>query len=37
MKDTEVQHGDEIVEEIQQFLRQRHRPGNPPPASGQPQ
>jgi proteasome assembly chaperone (PAC2) family protein len=28
--DTDVQHGDEIVEEIQQFLRQRHRPGNSP-------
>lgn len=28
--DTDVQHGDEIVEEIQQFLRQRHRPGHPP-------
>jgi proteasome assembly chaperone (PAC2) family protein len=37
IKDTEVQHGDEIVEEIQQFLRQRHRPGNPPPASDLPQ
>jgi proteasome assembly chaperone (PAC2) family protein len=35
--DTDVQHGDEIVEEIQQFLRQRHRPGNTPPASDQPQ
>jgi hypothetical protein len=35
--DTDVQHGDEIVEEIQQFLRQRHRPGNIPPSSDQPQ
>lgn len=26
LSDTDVQHGDEIVEEIQQFLRQRHRP-----------
>jgi proteasome assembly chaperone (PAC2) family protein len=34
--DSDVQHGDEIVEEIQQFLRQRHRPSNPPPSSGQP-
>jgi proteasome assembly chaperone (PAC2) family protein len=34
--DTDVQHGDEIVEEIQQFLRQRHRPGNAPPASDEP-
>jgi proteasome assembly chaperone (PAC2) family protein len=33
--DTDVQHGDEIVEEIQQFLRQRHRPGNIPPSSDQ--
>jgi proteasome assembly chaperone (PAC2) family protein len=37
MTDTDVQHGDEIVEEIQQFLRQRHRPGHKPPASDQPQ
>jgi proteasome assembly chaperone (PAC2) family protein len=35
MSDTDVQHGDEIVEEIQQFLRQRQRPGNTPPSSGQ--
>jgi proteasome assembly chaperone (PAC2) family protein len=35
--DTDVQHGDEIVEEIQQFLRQRHRPGNTPPSLDQPQ
>jgi proteasome assembly chaperone (PAC2) family protein len=34
--DTDVQHGDEIVEEIQQFLRQRHRPGTAPPSSDQP-
>ncbi len=34
--DTDVQHGDEIVEEIQQFLRQRHRPGNVPPSSDEP-
>jgi proteasome assembly chaperone (PAC2) family protein len=34
--DTDVQHGDEIVEEIQQFLRQRQRPGHPP-ASDQPE
>jgi proteasome assembly chaperone (PAC2) family protein len=34
--DTDVQHGDEIVEEIQQFLRQRHRPGTTPPSSEQP-
>ena len=34
--DTDVQHGDEIVEEIQQFLRQRHRPGTTPPPSAQP-
>jgi proteasome assembly chaperone (PAC2) family protein len=34
--DTDVQHGDEIVDEIQQFLRQRHRPGTPPPSSDQP-
>ena len=33
--DTDVQHGDEIVEEIQQFLRQRQRPGTPPPSSEQ--
>jgi proteasome assembly chaperone (PAC2) family protein len=33
MTDTDVQHGDEIVEEIQQFLRQRHRPGDTPPSS----
>jgi proteasome assembly chaperone (PAC2) family protein len=33
--DTDVQHGDEIVEEIQQFLRQRHRPGHIPPSSDQ--
>jgi hypothetical protein len=31
--DTDVQHGDEIVDEIQQFLRQRHRPGNTPPST----
>ena len=31
--DSDVQEGDEIVEEIQQFLRQRHRPGDPPPSS----
>ena len=31
--DTDVQHGDEIVEEIQQFLRQRQRPRHPPPSS----
>ena len=37
VSDTDVQHGDEIVEEIQQFLRQRHRPGNTPPSSDQPQ
>ena len=36
MTDTDVQHGDEIVDEIQQFLRQRHRPGNAPPSSDQP-
>ena len=34
--DTDVQQGDEIVEEIQQFLRQRHRPGTAPPSSDQP-
>jgi proteasome assembly chaperone (PAC2) family protein len=34
--DTDVQQGDEIVEEIQQFLRQRHRPGTTPPSSDQP-
>ncbi len=34
--DTDVQHGDEIVDEIQQFLRQRHRPGNAPPSSDAP-
>ena len=33
MTDSDVQEGDEIVEEIQQFLRQRHRPGDPPPSS----
>jgi proteasome assembly chaperone (PAC2) family protein len=33
VSDTDVQHGDEIVEEIQQFLRQRQRPGTPPPSS----
>jgi proteasome assembly chaperone (PAC2) family protein len=33
--DTDVQHGDEIVEEIQQFLRQRQRPGSPPPSPDQ--
>ena len=33
--DTDVQHGDEIVEEIQQFLRQRQRPGTPPSSSEQ--
>jgi hypothetical protein len=33
--DTDVQHGDEIVEEIQQFLRQRQRPGAPPLSSDQ--
>jgi proteasome assembly chaperone (PAC2) family protein len=37
MTDTDVQQGDEIVEEIQQFLRQRHRPGTTPPSSDQPQ
>jgi proteasome assembly chaperone (PAC2) family protein len=37
MTDTDVQQGDEIVEEIQQFLRQRHRPGSTPPASDPPQ
>jgi proteasome assembly chaperone (PAC2) family protein len=36
MTDTDVHHGDEIVEEIQQFLRQRHRPGDTPPASDEP-
>jgi proteasome assembly chaperone (PAC2) family protein len=36
MTDTDVQHGDEIVDEIQQFLRQRHRPGNAPPSSDAP-
>jgi proteasome assembly chaperone (PAC2) family protein len=36
MTDTDVQQGDEIVDEIQQFLRQRHRPGNTPPPSDQP-
>jgi proteasome assembly chaperone (PAC2) family protein len=36
VSDTDVQHGDEIVEEIQQFLRQRHRPGDTPPASDPP-
>jgi proteasome assembly chaperone (PAC2) family protein len=36
MTDTDVQHGDEIVEEIQQFLRQRQRPGNAPPSTDQP-
>jgi proteasome assembly chaperone (PAC2) family protein len=35
--DTDVQHGDEIVEEIQQFLRQRQRPGTPPSSSDPPQ
>jgi proteasome assembly chaperone (PAC2) family protein len=34
--DTDVQHGDEIVEEIQQFLRQRHRPGNTPSSADDP-
>jgi proteasome assembly chaperone (PAC2) family protein len=29
LSDTDVQHGDEIVEEIQQFLRQRQRPDHP--------
>jgi proteasome assembly chaperone (PAC2) family protein len=29
INDTDMQHGDEIVEEIQQFLRQRQRPGEP--------
>jgi proteasome assembly chaperone (PAC2) family protein len=33
MTDTDVQEGDEIVEEIQQFLRQRQRPADPPPSS----
>jgi proteasome assembly chaperone (PAC2) family protein len=37
MTNTDVQQGDEIVDEIQQFLRQRHRPGNTPPSSDQPQ
>jgi hypothetical protein len=36
MTDTDVQHGDEIVEEIQQFLRQHHRPGDAPPSSDAP-
>jgi len=36
MTDTDVQQGDEIVEEIQQFLRQRHRPGDIPPSSDAP-
>jgi hypothetical protein len=36
VSDTDVQHGDEIVEEIQQFLRQRHRPGDTPPSSDPP-
>jgi proteasome assembly chaperone (PAC2) family protein len=36
MTDTNVQQGDEIVDEIQQFLRQRQRPGNTPPPSDQP-
>jgi proteasome assembly chaperone (PAC2) family protein len=36
VSDTDVQHGDEIVEEIQQFLRQRQRPGNTPPSLDQP-
>jgi proteasome assembly chaperone (PAC2) family protein len=30
LSEADVQHGDEIVEEIQQFLRQRQRPGGPP-------
>jgi hypothetical protein len=30
--DADIQHGDEIVEEIQQFLRQQQRPGQPPPS-----
>jgi proteasome assembly chaperone (PAC2) family protein len=29
LSDSDVEHGDEIVEEIQQFLRQRQRPDNP--------
>jgi proteasome assembly chaperone (PAC2) family protein len=36
ISDTDVHHGDEIVEEIQQFLRQRHRPGSTPPPSDAP-
>ena len=36
MTDSDVQQGDEIVEEIQQFLRQRHRPGDTPPSSDAP-
>jgi hypothetical protein len=36
MTDTDVQQGDEIVEEIQQFLRLRHRPGDTPPSSDAP-
>jgi hypothetical protein len=36
MTDTDVQEGDEIVEEIQQFLRLRHRPGDTPPPSDAP-
>jgi proteasome assembly chaperone (PAC2) family protein len=36
MTDTDGQHGDEIVEEIQQFLRQRHRPGDTPSSSDDP-
>lgn len=34
ISDTDVQHGDEIVEEIQQFLRQRQRPDSSSSADG---
>jgi proteasome assembly chaperone (PAC2) family protein len=36
MTDCDVQQGDEIVDEIQQFLRQRHRPGDSPPSTDAP-
>ncbi len=36
VKETDMLGGDEIVEEIQQFLRERDRPGGAPPSSDQP-
>jgi proteasome assembly chaperone (PAC2) family protein len=33
VKEADILRGDEIVDEIQQFLRQRPRSGNPPPSS----